>query len=131
MRDASLQVGIYDRLTAYAPLVDLVGGVYDHAPQNVAFPYVVFGDTTAAAVDTDDTTGAEHTFVIHTWSRDRGKKSAKSIMQRVCDALHRAEVPTPEGRVYGCDLEFQETFLDADGLTRHGVQRFRVHMDEV
>jgi hypothetical protein len=55
----------------------ITAGVYDDVPylpegmprQN--FPYVVIGDDTTTAWDTDDTLGKEITITVHIWSRVR------------------------------------------------------------
>lgn len=125
-----LQVAIRDRLLDFAPLVDLVSAVYDHVPQDAAFPYIRIGEDTAIDFDTDTSVGTENTITIHSWSRYRGKKEVKEIQQAVYDALQRHALPLPGLNLVSIDFEFSETVLDADGLTRHGIQRFRVLIDQ-
>jgi hypothetical protein len=47
-------------------------------------------------------------------------------MGDIYDSLHRASLTVTGYDVVGIDQELSETFIDADGLTRHGVQRFRI-----
>jgi hypothetical protein len=131
VRAAELQRAVYERLTGFSALTALVTGVYDHVPQTAALPYVVFGEPVTIPHDTDDTVGAEHDFVIHVWSDHRGQMETKEIQQQIYAALHRYNLQTSAGLVFNCECELQESFLDVDGLTRHGVQRFRVLMNEV
>lgn len=128
--ELALQEAIYTRLT---DVLDVP--VYDHVPQpvdsgdNSKFPYVAIGDDTTIQWDTDSSDGFELTITIHSWSRARGRLEVKTLMGQVWDALHRYALPVVGYRtifVYG---EFSETFVEPDGITRHGVQRFRVLLD--
>lgn len=100
--------------------------VYDNVPQDTAFPYIVIGDDTSIPFDTDDSIGSEATCTIHVWSRYRGKKEVKEIMGAVYASLHRASFAIADGALIECVSEFAESFVDPDGLTRHGVIRFRL-----
>jgi hypothetical protein len=120
MMQSDIQAAIIDRLaTVGTP-------VYDHVPQDTAFPYIVVGDDTSIPFDTDDSIGSETTCTIHVWSQYRGRKQVKDIMGAVYAALHRASFAITDGALIECASEFAESFLDPDGLTRHGVIRFRL-----
>lgn len=99
---------------------------YDHVPQGADFPYVVIGDDTAQPYDTDDSVGAETTCTIHVWSRYRGRKEAKDICAAIYGKLHRKDFPVAGAALIECQAEFEQTLLDPDGLTRHGIIRFRI-----
>ncbi len=100
--------------------------VYDDVPDNAQAPYVVIGDDTFVEYDTDGETGFEATITVHSWSTYRGRSQVKNIMGQIYNALHRAEFTVSGYNLIGCDAEFSETFLESDGVTRHGVQRFRI-----
>lgn len=130
-----LQKGIYTRLTGYSALTTALGGnfVYDLVPQGQDAPYVVIGDDTAIDSDTKSNNGWEVTLTIHCWDFEKaGRKSVKTLMGHIYDALHKAE---PYVTVNGFNLiylhcEFQQTFQEqaVDGAGDHyyhGVQRFR------
>ena len=104
--------------------------VFDHVPQDTAFPYIVIGDDTSIPWDTDDSLGSETTCTIHIWSRHRGRKEVKEIGRTIYEKLHRAEFPIIGGTLVECQAEFEESFMDPDGLTRHGVMRFRLTIDQ-
>lgn len=113
-------------------------GVYDHKPVpddennlDADFPYVVIGEDDATQVDTDDTINADHISVIHTWSRYRGLKEIKQMQQAIKDALHRQPLTVANAVYTDGYLEMEENFVDSDGLTRHGVQRFISLLDGV
>lgn len=125
-----LQQAIYSRLDGYSALSALVTAVYDHVHQDAAFPYVVIGEFTAIPFDTHGETGSETTVTIHTWSEYRGKKETHEIQREVYKALHRHALAVSAVETVACEWEFSESFMDDDGLRRHGVQRFRIILDE-
>ena len=125
-----LQKAIYSRLTGFAALMALADSVYDHVPQEANFPYVVIGDDAYAPLDTHDTIGSDSTATVHTWSRYRGLKETKQIQREIYNALHRHSLSVTGADTTDCQFIFGDIFLDQDGLTRHGVQQFRVMLDE-
>lgn len=106
--------------------------IYDDVPQAAspesvfAFPYVVVGDTTEIPFDADDFVGRESTITIHSFSRYRGKKEVKTIMDAVKAALHEQPLAVTGETTILVHFDFAEIVPDPDGRTRHGVQRFRV-----
>lgn len=104
--------------------------VYDAVPDNAVAPYVVIGDDTLIEFDSDLLNGFEATVTIHTWSVYRGRFEVKQLMGLIYNALHRAELNVQGYNLVGCDCEFSETFLESDGVTRHGIQRFRILIRE-
>lgn len=124
---SALQTAIYEKLTANAPLMGAVTGVFDEVPQDYGgFPYVTIGEDTLAEWDGDDWEGEECTVVIHSWSRYAGRKEVKIIQGYIQDALHRQTLSISGYNSVDCVREFSETLLDPDGHTRHGIQQFRV-----
>lgn len=124
MMQEEIQAAIYAKVSAIGY------PTYDHVPQESAFPYIVIGDDTSIPWDTDNSIGSETTCTIHVWSRHRGRKEVKEIFRTLYEALHRAEFPIIGGALIECQAEFEESFMDSDGLTRHGVIRFRLIVDE-
>lgn len=131
MRSWELQQAVHTRLNGFAGLTALVAGVHDHVDQDDAFPYVVVGDDTLVNDDTNSSDGTDNTITIHTWSQYRGKKETKLIQQEIYNALHRFQLVVASAVLVGVIFEFGDSFIDSDGLTRHGVQRFRVILDEL
>ena len=143
MNPWGLQEAIYDRLTEWAPLVELLASdprpgmtdepaIFDHAPQDAVTPYVVVGDDSAGEHDTDDTTGADTSVAIHSFVEERGRKTTKQIQREIYRALHRKEgaIEGDGFRIFGVDVDLMESSVDPDGITRHGVTRFRVLTEE-
>ena len=136
----ALQAGIYGRLTGYSALTTALGGsfVYDHVPQNTAAPYVVIGDDTSVAYDSKSHNGWDCTVTVHCWDFQKaGRKSVKTLMGHIYDALHAAHASitvTGFGLVQiRCDFQqtFQEIGIEGAGdHYYHGVQRFRAIITE-
>jgi Protein of unknown function (DUF3168) len=103
--------------------------VHDAVPDNEPAPYVRIGETTDVEWDTDSSVGREVTVTIHTWSAYRGFKEVKEMMDAIKAALHNTQPAVAGEKVVLMLQEFAEVSVDSDGLTRHGVQRFRVLME--
>lgn len=123
-----LQQATFTRLSGDATLTTTLGAaVYDSVPTGAAYPYVVIGEDTEVPHDSMGTTGRDTTITIHTWSRYVGKKQTKEIQNRVDQLLDRW-LPTVAGWNSTHMLnEYRDSFLDPDGITRHGVSRYRIH----
>ena len=124
-----LQQSVFTRLNTDATLVTTLGAaVYDNVPAGAAFPYVALGDVTEVPNDTMGRTGRDFTLTFHTWSQYVGMKQVKEIQNRIDQLLDRW-APTVTGWTAIQMLqEFFETFRDPDGVTRHGVARYRIHI---
>ena len=114
-------------LRSDAALMVLVGGrVYDRAPQDVLFPYVEIGSIdTAPALETVAGAGTEIVVTLHTWSRTYGRVEAARIQSAIYDAIHERGFSLETGSLVLQRLLTQNLFPDEDGVTTHGVQRFR------
>ncbi|OZI21721.1 hypothetical protein CAL18_12400 [Bordetella genomosp. 7] len=133
MNQWEVQVAIYQRLTTDAGVSQMVEGrVYDDVPQGAVFPYIVIGEAPAVEWSQDCSIGADTEVVVHVWDRPsqtggpQGRKRTKQILQAVYESLHRYNLPIDDTYCVDLQATFQETFLDPDGITRHGVIRFRL-----
>ena len=139
----AIQAAIFTLLRANAGLSALLASsvidgdsankaVYDQAPQvdqsegTTAFPYVVIGEDTAGEFDADDFAGQETTITLHVWSRYRGKKEVKQILDALYSALHNAALTVTGHIAVYCYFEYSESFQDPDGVSMHGVARYRI-----
>lgn len=128
--DASwaVQQAVYAALDAA-----LSSTVYDGAaPTNSAYPYAVIGETTVIPADSKANDGQEHAVQVHVWDRPAtsggpiGYKRTKEIMGQIRGALHEAALTVTGHGVAFSRVEFEETMLDEDGVTRHGIVRARI-----
>jgi hypothetical protein len=125
-----VQSGVFTCLSGSTALTSLLAsganGVLDHVPAGTVFPYVVLGETSARPMDSQRISGNEITVTIHAYSRGSGMHQLKNIMSAVYDALHDVSFSVPNQVLVLCQCLDTATLLEGDGLTRHGIQRFKI-----
>ena len=135
----AVQAAIVAALKAASAVTDQLaagaGSVYDHVPEDAGFPFVTVGESAARPFDGKGEggkgeDGMDQQVTIHCWSRQRGMKEAKAIMAAVVAALDRQSLALSGHSLVDIAFLFSDSLLDPDGLTRHGVQRFRVLTQE-
>ena len=110
--------------------------VFDSAPflpegaPATTFPYCVIGNDTVRPWDTDDTRGADITITLHFWSRAAGQRQVKALMDEAYGVLNRATLTKTGYSITDCLFEFGDTVSDPDGATKHGVQRYKLTIQE-
>ena len=127
----ALQQTLFPTLNGDSQLTNTLGAaVFDDVPdtQAVSFPYVQIGEDTATDYSTKDVTGTETVINLHVWSRYRGSKETKQVMDRVHTLLHDSNLTVTGHNLINMRFEFGDVIRDPDGITRHGVMRFRAIM---
>tara|TARA_R100000951_G_scaffold85435_1_gene73103 strand:+ start:1382 stop:1789 length:408 start_codon:yes stop_codon:yes gene_type:complete len=123
----NLQKAIYSKLNSAtisgADVSDVP--VYDDIPEGTVAPYINIGEETAINDGTKTVDAVEHTLTIHVWSEYRGRYEIKHIMQQVYQNLHNTAITVSGASLVNIRQEFATTLEEADGITRHGVMRFR------
>lgn len=113
--------------TAILQRLGTVGySVYDAVPQQTAYPYITIGDDTLDEWDTDTETGFEATLTIHTWSTTEGKAELKTMQGAIYNLLHYHNLSISGYNTIVLYQEFETSQLESDGVTRHGIQRYRL-----
>lgn len=120
-----LQQAIFGALNVSAITSTLSCGVYDDVPQSATYPYIALGEETVIDFSTKDTHGNEITINIHVWSQYKGSKETKQIMDKIHDLLHNINLTVTGHNLINLRFEFSDIMRDPDGITRHGVMRFR------
>lgn len=121
-----LQKTIFDTLSGDSTITSTYGAnVYDYVPDNSSFPYIKVGEETSVDNGTKTLQGNEHTLVIHTFSQYRGSKEVKNIMSRIYALLHESSLSVSGASLVNLRFEFSDVIKENDGLTTHGLQRFR------
>ena len=122
-----LQKTIFSKLNTDATIKNTLSAtVHDHVPQGTAFPYIVIGEETMTDDEsTKDIDFNNFTLTIHVFSRNRGRKEAKNIMARIYELLHTQSLSVTGATHVNTRFEFSDIIREEDGLTYHGVQRFR------
>tara|TARA_R110000765_G_scaffold41377_1_gene88076 strand:+ start:732 stop:1139 length:408 start_codon:yes stop_codon:yes gene_type:complete len=122
----ALQTAIYSTLSNDNNLTSTLGaGVFDEVTESATYPFVALGEETAVDYSTKDTDGGETTINIHIWSQYKGSKETKNIMDRIHDLLHDSDISVTGFSLVNLRFEFSDIMRDPDGVTRHGVMRFR------
>ena len=121
----ALQSSIYTALNVYAITSTLACGVYDEVVEGNSYPFITLGEETAIDYSTNNLVGAETTINIHIWSRYKGSKQTKEIMDKVHDLLHDVSLTVSGVNLINLRFEYSDIMRDPDGITRHGVMRFR------
>jgi len=132
----AVQKALFTRLNSTTALKALVTGIYDDVPQGQSFPYVVIGEDTSSPWYSKTTEGHEVVTTIHTWSSYRGFKQVKSIHNEIVKAITGKAFENTEGYAFmSLRMDFEEVFSEEDGIhtqsIRHGVIRFRIHVQQL
>lgn len=125
------QQALFTALNGDSTLTTTLGAsIFDHVPdhQAVTFPYVVIGEDTMLDYSTKDLVGSDVTVTLHVWSQYRGSKEVKQVMDRVHTLLHDSNLTVTGRNLINLRSEFSDVLRDPDGITRHGVMRFRAVM---
>ena len=120
-----LQSAIYTALNVSAITDTLSCGVFDEVIEGATYPFIALGEETAIDYSTKDLDGGEFTINIHVWSQYKGAKQTKEIMDRIHDLLHDSSLSVSGFNLINLRFEFSDILRDPDGVTRHGVMRFR------
>ena len=120
-----LQSAIYSALNVSAITSTLSCGVYDEVIEGNTYPFITLGEETSIDYGTKDLTGGEYTINIHIWSQYKGSKETKQIMDKVHDLLHDIDLTVTGFNLINLRFEYSDIMRDPDGVTRHGVMRFR------
>lgn len=124
---ADLQKAIYTALAASSGLVSALGGVkiYDHNPQEAAFPYLVIGRASNLDWSTASEDGSEHLVIIHVWSARSDRGEVYQLQQEIQQSLHDVALLAVDHNVVNLRHEFSEVRNDQAADKLHGIMRFR------
>lgn len=126
---------VYSKLIGNSTLMGLVNNeVHDHVPQNGEYPFIAIGELFESEMNTDDDKqGSQASLTIHTYSRKKGRDETNTIQAEINRTLHRKE---NEFIVSGFNFILIDeidsgSFVDADGITRHGTIELKILISEV
>ncbi len=109
----------------------LVGLVHEILENDQAFPKIWIEDGGADDWSNKDDAGLEANVTLHIGSRYDGTKEIRSLMDKCHAALHNASLTLSAGQSVLCQFDRHDMVIDSDGVTRHGVMRFRLLISEV
>ena len=125
-----LQKAIYAALVADTPLMAVAQGVYDFVPQESTYPYVTIGDDDYKWWGAMGLDGGEYVVQVDVWSQAEGRSECKTLLGLVAAVLHNGSLTVASNTHISTRLQFQDTIKEADGLTHHGVQQYKVFLHE-
>ena len=122
-----IQQAVYAVLAGNAALGSLLGGarVYDDVPQATPYPHISLGQTSSSDWGTGTEDGEEHILTLHVWSQAGGRSEAQRIMGTVRDVLHTANLSLAGHILISLRQQFSDVRRDGDGITIHGLVRYR------
>lgn len=124
-----LQKAVYARIMGSSEVMAMVTGVYDHVPQGTEFPYVVLQMVGSSDYSNIAEAITQVRMVLVVYTRERGSKTALSIMAEIKALLHQA-IFAVEGYVlhscYFVDSELQQL---SDGVTYRGNMGFKAFLE--
>lgn len=88
----AVQQALYSKLSGDAVLMDMVEQVYDTAPQQSAFPYIVVGDVSQEAIPAINCALWRVNLVLDVWTEAGGRKTALTILERLKMLLHHGSM---------------------------------------
>lgn len=114
----AVQKAIYEALST---ALNGTASVYDHVPQDAAFPYVSIDAEEAMPRDFLASRRDQRMIYLSVWSRYKGQKEVKEIIAAIDAALHRARLALDTGTMVICMVRRKAVAKDADGKTYMGT----------
>lgn len=126
----TLQQSIYQVLIADTTLMSLISGVFDHVPQDTAYPFVTIGEAQIRDWSNVERQGTEQQITLRVWSREAGRKQASGIMERIVTVLNNASLTVSGQTLRHLRFVSSNILLQDDGLTMRGTLVFRALLSE-
>lgn len=131
--ELELQKAVYALLSQDSPLATLGAAVYQHVPEQAAYPYVVIEVSDSNQEIATELQTRTISVAITAFCRDRSSQPCLDIVHRVGDVLDNADLT-----LAGCTLRrmvfvSSEVRLQPGGLTYRGtvISRARVRINGV
>ena len=121
----ALQERVYSTLNGDGTLGGLINGVFDSVPDGQTLPVVIIGEQSTSDNGSKTLDGRDYIFNVDVYSDYRGMKEIKNIQKEIYRLLHESSLSVSGASFVDCRCEFTTDILEDDGITRHGVMRFR------
>lgn len=122
---AEVQKAIYEALIAVS-VATQVRDTPIAAPGAADFPFIEIGPSQQLPDDAGGDTGIEEFVDVHCYSRAAGQREVKDMMGAIHSALHHRTLVVAGRETAHCWFDGGRVLVEPDGLTRHGVQTFRI-----
>ena len=121
----ALQEAIYSALNVSAITSDLNCAVVNEPTNDQSYPFIQLGEDRVDDYSTKVEAGGEYELNFDIWSQYKGSKECKQIMDKIHDLLHDSSISVTGFNLVNIQLDYSDILRDPDGVTRHGVMRFR------
>ena len=121
----ALQEAIYSALNVSAITSDLNCAVVNEPTNDQSYPFIQLGEDRVDDYSTKVEAGGEYELNFDIWSQYKGSKECKQIMDKIHDLLHDSSISVKGFNLVNIQLDNSDILKDPDGVTRHGVMRFR------
>ena len=125
-----LQKALYVLLTGDGELMGQISGVFNHVPQDTAFPYVIIEKMVSQDHSTMTSTAEEIAVTLSVFSRTRGSKEALTIMARVKALLHQASLSLTGCALIYLRFDSSDIAQVEEGLTWQATITFNALIEE-
>lgn len=124
--EIELQQAIYTALKSNTSLMSLVGNrLFDHVPQNTAYPFIKIGDDRHTANLSDDLDCSDVLITVDVWSQQKSHKEGKTILGEIYNTLHNQKIPNITYILWDAS---PQPILESDGKTTHFIIEFRANI---
>jgi hypothetical protein len=106
--------------------------VFTHVPQDLGerYPWITIYSVESSTWDNNSTLGFEGTMTVHSWDNRRDMGEIGNIQKAIYNVLHNNSLTYTGYCNVEFNQEYQTVLRDPDGITLHGVQRFRFIIQE-
>ena len=119
---------VYVALDAITGLTGIISESLSNADP---FPKIWLEDGGADDWSNKDDNGLEAFVNLHVGSQKEGTKEIRGLMDKCHSALHNVDLVLANGQSVLCQFLRHDVVIDSDGITRHGIMRFKLLVSEV
>lgn len=119
---------VYVALDATTGLTGIISESLSNADP---FPKIWIEDGGADDWSNKDDNGLEAFVNLHIGSQKEGTKEIRGLMDKCHSALHNVDLVLANGQSVLCQFVRHDVVIDSDGITRHGIMRFKLLVSEV
>ncbi len=109
----------------------LTGIISESLSNDDPFPKIWLEDGGADDWSNKDDNGLEAFVNLHVGSQKEGTKEIRGLMDKCHSALHNVDLVLANGQSVLCQFLRHDVVIDSDGITRHGIMRFKLLVSEV
>lgn len=109
----------------------LTGIISESLSNTDPFPKIWLEDGGADDWSNKDDNGLEAFVNLHVGSQKEGTKEIRGLMDKCHSALHNVDLVLTNGQSVLCQFVRHDVVIDSDGVTRHGIMRFKLLVSEV